>query len=183
MNREQYLAKIEQLRKSASSKVTHHQSYADNLSPEDINTLGQELSIHQIELEMQVDEFIRVQEELTKTKRDFMDLLSMLPVAYCVLQHDGVIRIANNMARSMLRNEGLAGGHTKLEHMVHPDDRALYLHLMKLATKKPNETHYRRMSMSYAKDEWAATLVMSYQKDKECFYVVILSNEMVDTAE
>jgi PAS domain-containing protein len=183
MNREQYQAKLDQLRESAERRITRFQTKAGELSSDEINVLGQELSIHQVELEMQVDEFIRVQEELTTAKRNFSELLSMLPVAYCVVDKGGVIQTANSMAARLLNNDKLGNGQTKLEHVVSSHDRALYLHFLKQAMAKPHDIHYRRITVSLTDTEQETIFILTYQPEKQIFYAVMLNSDSLNQAD
>lgn len=61
-----------------------------------------ELRVHQVELEMQMDELKRTQDELLASRRQYESLFEYAPIGYFVLNKSGVVRDANYYAASML---------------------------------------------------------------------------------
>ncbi|MCA1943817.1 MAG: PAS domain S-box protein [Desulfovibrio sp.] len=66
-----------------------------HMSPE---ALLQELSVHQVELELQNQELHDARLALEENKQFLHDLFTMAPVGYLVLEHDTVVREANALA-------------------------------------------------------------------------------------
>ncbi len=83
----------------------------EDLELADIQQLIEELQIHQIELEMQNDELLRVQAELQAMRDNYADLYDLAPVGYLTLDTDGIIQKANLTAAALLGVEqgGLTG--------------------------------------------------------------------------
>ncbi|NDP37675.1 MAG: response regulator [Rhodoferax sp.] len=72
------------------------------LSPEEMRQLMHELSVHQIELEMQNDELRRAQQEIEDSRARYFDLYDLAPVGYLTVSADGLILEANLCAASLL---------------------------------------------------------------------------------
>lgn len=72
------------------------------LSPQEIQTLIQELHIHQIELDMQNDELRQSQKELLEAKARYFDLYELAPIGYFTLDKEGVILLANVTSSKLL---------------------------------------------------------------------------------
>lgn len=95
-------SKIEDLRKKALQI-----SKQKNITPEfevwkdDISKLLEELSIHQIELEMQNEELLLAQNYIANEKRKYKDLYDFAPIAYITLNDTGNI-IQLNFAAARL---------------------------------------------------------------------------------
>jgi PAS domain S-box-containing protein len=83
----------------------------EDLDLADVQQLVEELQIHQVELEMQNDELLRVQTELQAMRDNYADLYDLAPVGYLTLDTDGIIQKANLTAVALLGLEkgGLAG--------------------------------------------------------------------------
>jgi PAS domain S-box-containing protein len=65
------------------------------LTPAEALKLIHELRVHQIELEMQNEELVRAQAELTATRERYFDLYNLAPVGYFVISHEGRILETN----------------------------------------------------------------------------------------
>ncbi|MCX6875914.1 MAG: PAS domain S-box protein [Verrucomicrobia bacterium] len=77
----------------------------DNLaapSPEESRRALHELSVHQIELEMQNEELRRTQAELTASQKRYFALYDLAPMAYCTVSESGSILEANHSATTLL---------------------------------------------------------------------------------
>jgi signal transduction histidine kinase/CheY-like chemotaxis protein len=85
----------DQLRKKAMDNVQHTRQDIDSMKRDEIQNLIYELEVHQVELEMQNDELIKVQEELESLSDKYQDLYDFAPVGYFTMNQDGVIIEAN----------------------------------------------------------------------------------------
>lgn len=91
----------------ARQKAARTPEGLEALTPEETRRLVHELQVHQIEVEMQNIELLRVQEELETSRARYVDLYDLAPVGYCVLSEEGLILEANLKAADLL---GLARG-------------------------------------------------------------------------
>ncbi len=102
---------IAQLRQFAEEAVEKRTSRSpdtlDAQTPEETRLIFHELSVHQIELEMQNEELRRLQSELDSERARYFDLYDFAPVGYCTLSDTGVILEANRTIAKML---GLSQG-------------------------------------------------------------------------
>ena len=73
----------------------------DAESREEMQKIVQQLQAHQIELEMQNEEFRRTQFELETARLRYFDLYDLAPVGYCTLSEHGLILEANLMAANL----------------------------------------------------------------------------------
>jgi PAS domain S-box-containing protein len=62
---------------------------------EDMGTVVHELSVHQIELEMQNEELRQSQMALSASLARYLDLYDLAPVGYCTVSEQGLIQQAN----------------------------------------------------------------------------------------
>src|SRR4030042_3725035 len=90
------------LRKRAEKKLKANEARPqESLSPEETRRLLHELSVHQIELEMQNEELRRTQQELETARARYRDLYDLAPVGYFVLSEKGSILEANLRAATL----------------------------------------------------------------------------------
>ena len=102
-------------------------------SPEQTQQLLHDLRVHQIELEMQNDELLRVQAELDATRARYFDLYELAPVGYLTLDEKGVILAANLTAATLLRStRGEMVDHPLAGFIVHEDQDLAYLYRRRL---------------------------------------------------
>lgn len=74
------------------------------LTQQDIQTLVEQLQLHQIELEMQNEELRQMQVELEMSRSQYKELFDRAPVGYVALTTDGRVLQANAAARAMLQH-------------------------------------------------------------------------------
>jgi PAS domain S-box-containing protein len=118
------------LRKRAEAALQGTSVDLSNLSPEIIQTLFQELQVHQIELELQNQELRDTQVALEDAQRKYTDLYDFAPVGYFTLnQHGGIEEV--NLAGATLvgidRNRLIQMPFSDLVHSDAQDDFYLYL--------------------------------------------------------
>ena len=92
------------LRQHAESEV-QKKGRSNSLSEVDVRALCHELEVHQIELELQNEELLRVQAKLVESEEKYRDLYEFAPIGYFTLESNGEIREANLTAASLLGTE------------------------------------------------------------------------------
>lgn len=90
------------LRERAEQVLRTSEAEFARIPPEDLQTLIHELDVHQVELELQNDELLRVQRQLQKARDRFASLYDLTPVSYVTLDREGIIREANLTAAQLL---------------------------------------------------------------------------------
>jgi PAS domain S-box-containing protein len=92
------------LRQYAENKV-REEGRSNSLSEVDVRALCHEFEVHQIELEMQNEELMRLQSELIASEEKYRDLYEFAPIGYFTLESSGQIREANLTGASLLGTE------------------------------------------------------------------------------
>jgi len=95
------------LRQQAEEKYQSTQAQRapdpSTLSPQAVHLMLHELSVHQIELEMQNEELRQSQTQLATEQARYFDLYDLAPVGYLSLDMDGLIQQANLTAATLLK--------------------------------------------------------------------------------
>ena len=110
------------------------------LSIEQLQTLTHELQVHQIELELQNQELLETQLQLTQSRDAFIDLYDSAPVCYLTINDKGTIVQANLTAAKMLGVDRLTLASTPLSSFVSPEDKDKYYYYMSQLKKNPAKT-------------------------------------------
>ncbi|MFP4459163.1 MAG: response regulator [Candidatus Zixiibacteriota bacterium] len=90
--------------RSKAEDIFHKKNQEDLHIDGDIESVLQELRIHQIELKLQNQELLDAQEELEKTHEQYSDLYELAPVGYLTLDNTGRIKKLNLTAIAFLGN-------------------------------------------------------------------------------
>jgi len=97
---------LSELRRQAEERLKNSGVTPDILrSKEELLRIVQELSIHQIELEMQNETLQDSRDEIEREHNRFINLYNFAPVGYLTLARDGTIREANHAIARMLSVE------------------------------------------------------------------------------
>ena len=133
------------LRKRALEILHSNPRSLATLPADDIDHLAQELSIYQIELEMQNEELRMAQTELVRSRQEYSDLYDFAPVGYLTLSDKGVIRRANLTATTMLGQERTYLLGQPFSIFILPDETdQYYLYYREiLDTREPQECELR----------------------------------------
>ena len=117
----------------------------ENLSLEEIRKILHELQVHQIELEMQNRELLRVQVELDAERERYFDFYNLAPVGYFTLSEKGLILEANLTAATLLGVvRGMLIKQPISRFIVKEDQDIYYLHRKQLfETGKPQSYDLR----------------------------------------
>ncbi|MBF0242005.1 MAG: PAS domain-containing protein [Desulfamplus sp.] len=144
-----------------------------------------DLGVYQIQIEMQNDELIRAQTELSTAKERYFDIYDQAPVGYCTLSYKGTILETNLTASHMF---GLSRGEVVKKHFtrfIFKDDRNIYygsfkhlLNRLPQSSGEPSKTEVCALRMLRKDSEpfWAR-LESTVLKDKDgsaTFRVIII---------
>jgi len=127
---ENYEDKSTRLRKKAEHILEKKGVQNSTLYNKDMESLIEELNIHQIELEQQNEELKRIQNELEISRNRFSDLFDNAPVGYFIIREDFQIVQVNSTGQELLdvQNETIAG--KAFTKFIHPESQdTFYLHL------------------------------------------------------
>lgn len=139
----------------------------ETMSFEAIKQAVHELSVHQIELEMQNEELRRAQVELAAANARYFDLYDLAPVGYCTVSEAGLVVQTNLTAATLL---GITrGGLVKrpfFQFLLQADHDNFYLLRQRLIETGETQTDELRMVKSDGAQFWAQ-LVASVAQDEE----------------
>ncbi len=121
------------LRKKAE-RILKQRGIADkNLYTKSLESLVEELSIYQIELEQQNQELQASQQDLIHAKNRFADLFNTAPVGYFILSDNNKIVDINATACKMLNLDVNDVKNTMFQKLIHPDYQDIfYFHVKKV---------------------------------------------------
>lgn len=167
------LEKAVELRRLAKEIARHkaHPTAADRvpLTPEEAQLALHELSVHQIELELQNEELRRAQAELDLTRARYFDLYDLAPVGYCTLSPKGLVLEANLTALNLLGETRGGLLQQPITRFIHKDDQDLYyLHRRELFAQGESLGWDLRMIRADGSLFWArlmATLTLDPDQD------------------
>src|SRR5664279_3210855 len=119
------------------------------LSRDEALKLVHELRVHQIELEMQNEELVRAQAELTATRERYFDLYNLAPVGYFIVSHEGRILETNLAGVILLGVPRAALVKQPITRFIFKDDQDIYyLHRRELlATGKAHACELRMVKV------------------------------------
>jgi len=162
----------------AREKAAHVPENLDTLSPTEVRQVLHELSVHQIELEMQNEELRRTQQELEASRAGYFDLYDLAPVGYFTLSEQGLVLQANLTAAKLL---GVARGSLvkqPLSRFILPEDQDIqYRHRKQLLetgapqvwdlrlVRKDAAPFWARMEATTAQDADGATVYRAVVSD------------------
>ena len=136
------LGKFNKLRKKAEKVLPENGENISRISSDkDIRELRQELSIHEIELEIQNDELRRSQEELEESRSRYIDLYDYAPVGYLTLDEKGVVSELNLTAAHLLGVERGFLIKKPFSAFIAPESRdVFYLHRQQVLSSDSKQT-------------------------------------------
>lgn len=124
------------LRKRAEGRLPENEP-ANSVVIRDPAQLAHELSVHQMELEMQNEELRRVQGELEEARAKYFDLYEFAPVGYCTLGENGRILEANLSLAGLLGTEKRHLLNKGFSNFVAPEFQdAFYFHCKSVAKSR-----------------------------------------------
>ena len=117
--------KFDRLRELAEELLRRNGNSSDTSSGE-MTRLLHELHVHQVELGIQNEEWQRTQEKLAASQQEYADLFDYAPVAYFVVDEEGVIQQANLTAVAKFESTRQALQGISLDHLIAREDRDKY---------------------------------------------------------
>jgi PAS domain S-box-containing protein len=129
----------------------------ERMSPDAVQELVYELSLHRIELTMQNEELRRTQVELDEARSRYFNLYELAPVAYFTVSEHGLIQQANLCAADLL---GVARGmlvRLPLAQFVLQEDQPIFYRHRKLLfeTGQPQSFELRMLRSGEDRFFWA----------------------------
>lgn len=125
------------LRERGEALLAQSRAGEAEFSPVEIAHLVHDLSVHQIELELQNEELRNIQNQLEHTRDSYARLYHQAPVGYLSLDISGIIRQTNQTFADMLDQNGAdLVGKALADFMVGPD-RDAFLGRFKAFFKNP----------------------------------------------
>src|SRR6056297_2318962 len=117
-----------------AEKILQQKGVKDsNLYNKDLETLVEELSIHQIELEQQNEELKSIQNSLEISRDQFSDLFNNAPVGYFIFRKDYKILTVNDTGTEMLGLQKNELTDNLITKYIHPDSQDIfYFHLKEI---------------------------------------------------
>ncbi len=149
-----------QLRKKAKEILEKRKKTEKSAFDHDIENLIEELSIHQIELELQNEELRKSQIELEQKSQEYFNLYDLAPVGYLKLDDSGKIISLNFETVQLLANNKQEVLGKNLHEFINPDDQDEFYH------------HLKQVSQSKQK---SGTEIRIKIKPDQCIYVSIES--------
>ena len=113
------------LRKRAEAMLQTLPEKFDDLTQKEVSTLIEELSVHQIELELQNEELLNTQMQLEENRHRYIRLFNEAPVGYVILDSAGTIQQFNSTFANMVPGFGdNLSGMALADLMVNEDGKA-----------------------------------------------------------
>lgn len=104
----------------------------------DLKSVIHDLSVYQIELEMQNEELLQAQNEIQRSKDEYQNLYNHAPVGYLSLEENGIILKYNQTFAVMLGNPGIMAISSSFASFILPEDRDIFLARYKAFFKSPD---------------------------------------------
>lgn len=145
--------------------------------PKETKSLVHELQVHQIELEMQNDELIKVQHELHDSQKSYFNLYNMAPVGYCTISKEGLILNANLTALTLLGETRDKLIHKPVSNFILKEDQDIYY----LCRKKLHEINHEstcelRMKHTNGTYIWAHLSVALTKSNETPYFMLVISD-------
>ncbi len=115
------------LRQRAETLLNSSPEGICDLTPEEIRTLVHDLSVHQIELELQNDELLNAQQQIEQSRDELARLYHQAPAGYLTLNRSGTIERCNQTFASMVGTTSDLLINKPLADLLENPDRAIFL--------------------------------------------------------
>ena len=137
-NKSDWVNKRRDLRDEAESILTNVRVVAEQPDPTEI--LINELLIHKVELEVQLEELRRTNMALEEARDRYRELYEFSLVAYVTITRGGMVIDANQTAAGLLRIDRQAVGQRRFLTLVAPVDQDRWARLFKNVMESSTDT-------------------------------------------
>ena len=120
------------LRQKAEHELNDNQSLND-MSAEDLKYIIHELQVHKIELVMQNEQLEEARQASADALNKYSALFNLAPVAYLIINNNGLILEANNAAADLFETLKSKLIHKKLTEFLHPQHKDYFYIFFKKA--------------------------------------------------
>ena len=143
LRNKQKLVPVTNLKSRAESILKKKSRSLDDdsqLSIEQLQTLAHKLQVLQVELELQNQELLETQLQLTQSRDAFIDLYDFAPVGYLTINDKGTIVQANLTVAKMLGVDRVTLSGRTLSSFISPEDKDKYYLNMSRLNQNPVKT-------------------------------------------
>lgn len=130
--------RYDSLRKRAEAALGKTGGIDADPSSLDMRTLIHDLSVHQIELEMQNDELMEAQSALQRARDEYQSLYNNAPVGFLTLDGRGMILRHNQTAAAMFGSPGHTFAGVAISSLMDAGDRDIFLARYKAFFSSPS---------------------------------------------
>ena len=127
------------LRSRAEALLAQSNDPQKNLLHRDVQALIHDLSVHQIELEMQNEELLRAQREMQDARDEYQKLYNHAPAGYLSLDENGIILKHNQTFTNLIGNSGIVAVGVSLASFMFKEDRDVFLARYRAFFKSPQD--------------------------------------------
>ena len=118
---------FKQLRHRAEAMLAGVSETNRALTTEEVRALVHDLSVHQIELELQNEELLHAQQQIEKTRDELARLYHQAPIGYLTLNRNGIIERCNQTFATMVGKSTDALINKPLADLLDSPDREVFL--------------------------------------------------------
>lgn len=137
----EHRSRTQSLRERAEQILKQSPAGMEKTSSREIRNLLHELSVHQIEMELQNEELRDAQRDLEKARSRLAVLFDQAPVGYLIIDPVGVVRMANQTFADMVEERGADLIHHPFSKWLHPGDLDVFRARFKAFFKQPLGKH------------------------------------------
>jgi len=134
------------LRERAMKRFSEGDKAVETMSSSDMSRLIQELSIHQIELELQNEELRESEAEVERSRKAYQDLWELSPVGYLTADGDGRVTDINRAGERLFGRPRNALLKQRFSALVVPEERVA-VHLMLERAMETGSTEKREIKL------------------------------------
>lgn len=150
----------------------------------DLNTVFQELQVHQIELEMQNDELRIANEELELQRMRFAEIYDLAPVGYFILDNRGIIDEVNTSGLKLFDAHRTDVKGKRLHNFVAADSAdeyySFYNSLLTSAEKQSCQLKLRTKGGRHIHTQVEGTAI---NKNSQCYITIVDVTEAIEASK